>query len=176
MKYYIGLMNKDNAAEIDGLVKRETEFKDIVQYLWGTNEATLGSDVNIGVYITEDMIDDAISLATVWDMARLNTADEAEIVPISHFLGAIAGNAGLIVVTNKSGWRGAATILNKEKLREVLPAGKYIAMPSSIHEFLLTPYSNDKKLNEITEIVMEVNATQVAPKERLTDMAYVIEL
>jgi hypothetical protein len=76
-----------------------------------------------------------------------------------------------IIVTNKLKVNGAISVLfAKEKLAEYFPNG-YIIMPSSIHEVIAVAY--DENVEPYTEMVREVNATQVAPEEQLSDHAYV---
>lgn len=45
-------------------------------------------------------------------------------------------------------------------------------LPSSIHEVLIIPYSSLFNLDDLTEMVKEVNATQVEAYEQLADRAY----
>lgn len=49
-------------------------------------------------------------------------------------------------------------------------------LPSSIHEMMIAPYDSSLNLDELSAIVKEINETQVAPEERLTDRAYIITL
>jgi hypothetical protein len=49
-------------------------------------------------------------------------------------------------------------------------------IPSSIHEMMIAPYDSRFKLEELSAMVKEINETQVAPEERLTDRAYILSL
>ena len=44
-----------------------------------------------------------------------------------------------------------------------------IVLPSSIHELLILPDNGSMQLSELEAMVREVNATQVAPEDRLSD-------
>ena len=50
--------------------------------------------------------------------------------------------------------------------------GDFFILPSSIHEVLLVPDDGVKSFHELKAMVEEVNATQVAPEEKLTDSVY----
>lgn len=47
-------------------------------------------------------------------------------------------------------------------------------MPSSIHEFLVIPYKEQYNIDKLSEMVKEVNLTEVNPIEQLADKAYLI--
>ncbi|MBP5179622.1 MAG: hypothetical protein J6X94_00785 [Lachnospiraceae bacterium] len=50
--------------------------------------------------------------------------------------------------------------------------GDFFILPSSIHEVLLVPDKGDTSLKDLENMVREVNATQVAPEDKLTDSVY----
>lgn len=50
--------------------------------------------------------------------------------------------------------------------------GDFYILPSSIHEVLVVPDNGNMSLGDLEAMVREVNATQVAPNERLTDNVY----
>ena len=50
--------------------------------------------------------------------------------------------------------------------------GDFFILPSSIHEVLLVPDKGDTSLKDLESMVREVNATQVAPADKLTDSVY----
>ena len=50
--------------------------------------------------------------------------------------------------------------------------GDFFILPSSIHEILLVPDDGQKEADELKAMVMDVNATQVSPEERLSDNVY----
>lgn len=55
-----------------------------------------------------------------------------------------------------------------EKVAELLGTNYYV-LPSSIHELLILPDNGSMQLSELEAMVREVNATQVAPEDRLSD-------
>lgn len=50
--------------------------------------------------------------------------------------------------------------------------GDFFILPSSIHEILIVPDDGNVKLADLEAMVREVNATQVAPEDKLTDSVY----
>ncbi len=80
----------------------------------------------------------------------------------------------MFVLTNKKNMFGAACLLYEGVLQccaEQLRSDFYV-LPSSVHEVLLIPALPDASCGQFTEMVREVNETQVAPEERLSDHAY----
>lgn len=77
------------------------------------------------------------------------------------------------VIRNKSGVCGAiSAIVARDKLREMYPNG-YIVLPSSIHEVLVVGKCNtEEETAYYTQMVTEINADCVDPKEKLSDKAY----
>ena len=50
--------------------------------------------------------------------------------------------------------------------------GSFYILPSSLHEVLLVPDNGQMSLHDLESMVREVNATQVAPEDKLTDNVY----
>ena len=50
--------------------------------------------------------------------------------------------------------------------------GDFFILPSSIHEVLIVPDNGNMSLSDLEAMVKEVNATQVAPEDKLTDSVY----
>ena len=50
--------------------------------------------------------------------------------------------------------------------------GDFFILPSSIHEVLIVPDNGNMSLSDLEAMVKEVNATQVAPEDKLTDTFY----
>ncbi|MCI8299662.1 MAG: hypothetical protein HFI69_04810 [Lachnospiraceae bacterium] len=80
----------------------------------------------------------------------------------------------MYVLTNSQQYFGAACILYPNALQEIsenLKDNLYI-LPSSIHEVILVPASLAENPVELSQIVREVNLTEVAPEEILSDSVY----
>ena len=74
-------------------------------------------------------------------------------------------------LTNASKVNGSGILARDgvlDKIGELLGKNFYV-LPSSIHEVLIVPDNGDMQAKELENMVMEVNATQVAPADLLSD-------
>ena len=68
---------------------------------------------------------------------------------------------------------GAATLLDKNLMGEIVETlGDIYILPSSIHEVLIIPIRTSMEVEALHSMVCEVNDTQVAPEERLSNHVY----
>lgn len=80
----------------------------------------------------------------------------------------------LFVLTNNQKLNGAAALLDEkmmEQIAERVGNGFYI-LPSSVHEVLIVPKEAGMDFKDLEAMVQEVNATQVAPQDKLSDHVY----
>ena len=78
----------------------------------------------------------------------------------------------IYILTNSANLYGAAGILNRKLLREFAGNRDFIILPSSIHETIFIPVTNETDQKFFDEMVSEVNRTQVSLEERLADHSY----
>lgn len=78
------------------------------------------------------------------------------------------------VVTNDVKINGAAVIFYPEIMDELAKqaGGDYFILPSSVNEVLIMPDNGFVSYQELQEMVTSINATEVAPYEKLTDQVY----
>lgn len=91
---------------------------------------------------------------------------EAELATPDHLM---------YVVSNTSRQFGAYFLTDREALIEVaseIKEDRFFILPSSIHEMIVIPESQVEDTDGLMAMVKEVNATQVAPDEVLTDNVY----
>lgn len=124
-----------------------------------------------------------------WETAELHTSASATIMSIGEVLSALCpfdntidvtelDKAEMFVISNKEKCKGAASITDMNLLRnfaEKHDCKKIAVLPSSIHECILLPLREDSEPGDLTALVREVNATQLAPEEVLIDKAYILE-
>ena len=81
---------------------------------------------------------------------------------------------GVYVCTNESKHHGASVLMYPDFMDEVADklGGDFYIIPSSIHETLLFPAKDVENYHDLEAMVREVNETQVAPEERLSDNVY----
>ena len=84
------------------------------------------------------------------------------------------GNEQMYVLSNDSRLHGAAAVLNEKAMEDIAEkvGGDFFILPSSIHELLVVPKQDGMELSDLEAMVQEVNATQVAPEEKLSDHVY----
>ncbi len=77
----------------------------------------------------------------------------------------------MFCLTNGEKLNGASLILQEDVMKRIGEVVRcdYFVLPSSIHETLIVPDNGSMELPELSAMVKEVNATQVAPEERLSD-------
>ena len=69
---------------------------------------------------------------------------------------------------------GAAVILYPKLIKKIADEFKsdFVLLPSSIHEWLLIPAESPENISMFSQMVTEVNDTQLADEEKLSDHAY----
>ena len=80
----------------------------------------------------------------------------------------------MYILSNPKGINGATCLLYEnvlKKFTEQLHSDLFV-LPSSIHEVILVPYDNTISKEALTEMVIDVNRTQVAKDEVLSDRVY----
>lgn len=180
---YIGLQ-KESAEE---LLKKESEFEGIEQYLYLRGDTAQKDSYSIK--LNEAILEKAeISEAEAWDKAEENTNAETTIKSMAMLMAEMLGMeyseemeemTPCYVITNESKVKGASAVLNKEVLAQFgrkHGTEKIVVLPSSIHEMLLIPYTEEMSLDDFSAMVGDVNGNHVAPEERLTDRAYIVTL
>ncbi len=82
------------------------------------------------------------------------------------------------IVSNINRVQGAACILYPGLLTKLAGqlGGKVYIIPSSVHEVLLVPDVEAVEAEQLKEMIIEVNATQVSAEERLSDSLYYFDI
>lgn len=136
--------------------------------------------------VTAELLENAgISEDEAWIAAKENTYADTIIVSLLKVMCLNVNmsyfeemeDMPIYILTNKSKIKGASAILNRKVLKELADkycTDKIIAMPSSIHEFLVIPYKEQYDIDKLSEMVKEVNLIEVNPIEQLADKAYLI--
>ena len=77
-------------------------------------------------------------------------------------------------MTNEDKLNGASMLLSDRAMEMVRKTvgDDFFILPSSIHETLIVPKTDDMSLENLEKMVREVNATEVKPGERLSDHVY----
>ena len=79
----------------------------------------------------------------------------------------------MYVISNSEKTFGAAALLDADAMDKIeQQIGEFYILPSSVHECILVPKTDEMDLATLENMVQEVNATQVAPNEVLSDHVY----
>lgn len=84
-------------------------------------------------------------------------------------------NEQMFVATVPDKIHGAGIIAYEgfmDQASERIGGGDFFILPSSLHEILIVPDNGQMNLSDLEAMVREVNATQVAPEDKLTDSVY----
>ena len=180
---YIGLQKESN----EDIVKRACYLDGIESYIYIRGEAD--RDESYSIKVNTDILKRAdISEAEAWEKAEANTNAETSLESMAKVMADMMGfeyteemdeETPFFIISNKSKIKGASAILNKKVLAdfgERYHTDKIVVLPSSVHEMLLVPYTEEVDLDTFSNMVGEVNNSEVDPTERLTDRAYIITL
>ncbi len=80
----------------------------------------------------------------------------------------------MYVLTNSNGINGATTVVYKDLLKEFSESNHMdlFILPSSIHEVILIPYSEDVNRKVLRQMVLDVNIHQVPDEDILSNQVY----
>lgn len=169
-----------------------SDFEDMEQYLYYSDSTT--SDSSFSIKLRPDLAQRiGLNLDEAWAIARSHTFEDCTIKSMASIMREMMGDdfddefddeifnsaqLPMYIISNKSQLKGAASILNHELLKDFAAkhnAKHLIILPSSISECILIPYADESyDLDTFSEMVRDVNETQVKPEERLTNRAYVL--
>jgi hypothetical protein len=80
----------------------------------------------------------------------------------------------MYVLSNKEKLNGAAAVLDSKTMEDISQklGGDFIVLPSSLHEVIIIPISENIGREEFENMIRDINAGQVEPEERLSDHVY----
>lgn len=172
---YIGLQ-KSSAEE---LVKRPSFLEGIEEYLLAIDDSKQGGAWS--AKMKRNALDSLmISEEDAWKKAIANTKKGTVMKGLAETLGMPAdGLIPIQIMTNGSMYKGAGAISNKEALETLSKewnVERLIVIPSSIHEVLLSPFTDEEGFAAISGFVSAVNRQEVAPEEQLADRAFILDV
>ena len=179
------------SSDQSNIIKRDTKLDHIEEYMYISDHCAdnAGNDEYAKCKLNPAM-KYPCEIEQMWEIAEANTFAETDItsiidqframgVPMEDISDFVDADTMLYVVTNISKSNGAAAILNTKALHEFGQEHnitKVIAIPSSIHEFLIRPVKDDLSVEEANAMINDVNQEQVAPEEQLGDHAYILDI
>ena len=165
--------SKENGEEA---ITRASMFPHIDEYLFISVR-------DYSVNVTEQLLSaTGITKEEAFLIAERNTVEIAAVLNMSEVLESygISGIDALPVwvVTTEDKFKGAAAIKAKDKIKAAMPAkcSEVYVLPSSIHETIVIPKTADLDIKSLTEMVKNVNKSEVLPEEQLGDEAFVYKI
>ena len=114
--------------------------------------------------------------------AMANMANSATFISIGDMLFRMTGmepdcdaEIPMYILTNKEQYNGAVMVCDKDTMDSVAEeiGRNFYILPSSIHEVIIVPNSDEELASDtLRSLVSEVNSTQVAAEDRLSDNVY----
>ena len=125
----------------------------------------------------EQLHEDALKYAPVMRPAVIQTMSETllEIMgPEARDMVPVMPDEPLFVATVPDKIQGASVLVYQDFMDKAAEriGGDFFILPSSIHEILLVRDDGTFSIDHLEDMVKEVNATQVAPEDLLTDSVY----
>lgn len=180
---YIGLQKEST----EDIIKRACDLDGIECFLYIRGE--VDKEGSYSIKLNKMILESAnISEDEAWEKAEANNNAETTLESMAKVLADMMGfeyseemdeMTPFFVISNKCRIKGASAILNKTVLSDFgkrYNTDRIVVLPSSVHEMLIAPWTEDIDLDTFTNMVTEVNNTEVEPTERLTDRAYIITL
>lgn len=127
-----------------------------------------------------DLMESGQTENELWEIAKHNTLQKSHIRPLSRILGFSEDDCPLYIMTAGSLPCEAGCISCVDQiggfLKKVTGCTKAMIFPSSIHEILIYPVSDEEadtiEIDAFSEMVAEINSADVRPDEVLSDRAY----
>ena len=170
------------------LIKRRSSLEGIEEYVFIQGDTTPENMWSVKLLPNHLSLID-ITEDEVWAAAERNTFNDEEftINTMQSILAELTDmdvfpdmEMPMYIISNKRKHNGAVQIFNREAVKKWADERGYkrlILIPSSLHEIIVIPADdNNMNLEELSNMVREVNDTQVDPTEQLGDRAYIIEI
>lgn len=115
------------------------------------------------------------SMDSVMNELLFGTAQEAK--DFDTTLRDIDTSQHMYVLTNQAKHLGAAGIFQPDVMDKITQTfdRDMVVLPSSLHEVIMLPYTEDVDIRDLKDMVTEINATQVSPQEVLTNQVYIYD-
>jgi len=180
-KVFIRLVSKDNVGYLHGKVYRE-KLDMAITYAIMLDMTEVGT---ASTAVTMSLLDEwDITIKTLHQTAMKNMSGTAQFQSMAEVIAGIMhcdpedlmedGQPPMYVLSNNTKLNGAAEILDEDLMKQISAkiGGDFIILPSSIHEVIILPVSDDHSVEDLEAMVNEVNASEVDPVDRLTNSVY----
>lgn len=150
-----------------------------------------GDDGTAGVGVTDQIMKSwGVSLEDIDRVAvdNLQVYEKSEMKSLTEVLSGVSGQdftdllpeeCGIYVLSNEHRLYGAAALLDKKMMAQICEKfeGGFFMIPSSVHEWIVLPKTIGLfDAQSLASMIREVNTTQVALEDRLSDHAYIYSM
>ena len=162
------------------IIKRSTDFEGIEQYL-------MVQDDTYSFKVREELLSKVgIDIDKAWKIAMDNLIANTILKPLNEELAertenplSFSDDCNITIISNTKRYKGAAAILNRGALwayAENNKIDKFFIIPSSIHECLLVPGTTEFNIEELTNMLRDINETDVDDIDILSNHVYEIKI
>lgn len=177
----IGLQKE---SDQDLIKKSVEEMEGIEAYLYLKDRSN--GEGNYEIKLSQEHLKSLkIFEAEAWEYAYEHICKETTLISMEELMAEMVGmpvdenvDSMMYVISNEERVKGASCILNKEALKEFAQkkgVNQIYVLPSSLHDMILVPDNGEFSMQDLSEMVKEVNDTQVDPEEQLPSRAYLLQ-
>lgn len=177
------MIRVQQASNDENIIKASTAFGGIEKYLLLNYFGKKGTQSINTREILEKMFSKfSISMSEAWEYAENNLRKNADIFNISNiFPFPITSKSDMTIVSNKARIHGAASILDASvlfKAAKKIGTKELIILPSSIHEIIALPFTEEINMKDCVNLVKTVNTDEscLSPEEILSNNAYLVKV
>lgn len=177
------MIRVQQASNDENIIKASTAFDGIEKYLSLNYFDEKGTQsVNAREILEEMFLKFSISMSEAWEYAENNLRKNADIFNISNiFPFPITSESDMTIVSNKARIHGAASILDASvlfKAAKKIGTKELIILPSSIHETIALPFTEEINMKNCVNLVKTVNTDEscLSPEEILSNNAYYVKV
>lgn len=180
----VRLINKENNAKLFETVPY-MPFLDMA--IIATVEFDESDDGCASIKVTHDLLKawNYTSLSDILWIAKVNTFDKPyKLQSMGEIMAELCGMPAALfddaqpktyVLTNSKKLNGATEICNYNTMESIANKlnADLVVLPSSIHEVIIVPKDDNVSIDALTEMVQQVNGSEVSADEVLSNHAYV---
>ena len=165
----------------EDIVKRKSDFEGLEEYLY---LADIGNEGHYSIKLTPQMLESAGIFANeLFETAERNNHEEFTAQSMEEAISEMIGKEvppsfeapKMYVISNKRKFRGASAMLDKEgigALADRIGVHECSLLPSSLHECILVPKTDDVDMEVYESMVKDVNESTVDELDQLINRAY----
>lgn len=165
----------------EDIVKRKSDFEGLEEYLYLADDS---NGEHFTTKVTPQLLESVGIFANeLFETAERNNHEEFTAQSMEEVLSDMVGQEvppcleapKMYVISNKRKFRGASAMLDKKGIGELadrIGVHEFILLPSSLHECILVPKTDDVGMDVYESMVKDVNESVVDEFDQLINRAY----